>query len=133
MIFAAYHRNGVQLDILQEISRITRNGSLPFILVADFNDEHVALENTGWLNDVKAVIIGPYEGTCKSSKAQSPDGRCIDYVVASGSVAPLIRGVTVDWCVLFSPHFALIISMSRDTSKLVEEGQEAKDLAQNIQ
>ena len=113
LCFGCYHRDGMQLELLNEVARITRNGALPFLLVGDFNDVRGVVEASGWLQQTFSTVIGPTAATCTS-------GRCIDYVIASNSILPIVHSVKIDWSIPFSPHAALRITISRDTAKLRE-------------
>ena len=99
LVFGTYHRGGVNIELLSEISKATHRGRVPFLLAGDFNDTSDVLERTGWLEAVGARIVGPYEGTCKGSQGSC---RCIDMCIISECLAPLVMDVQIDWQVPFA-------------------------------
>ena len=46
-VFGSYHRGGLNPEVLRAVARYTLNGTLPFILMGDFNDTVDAIYNIG--------------------------------------------------------------------------------------
>ena len=108
------------MQTLHEVLKITHGGNIPFVLAGDFNDTGDALVKSGWLQDARATIVGPSEGTCTSTSLVSPQGRCIDFLVVSDVLRPLICAVHTDWQVPFGPHCGIRLCIARDSSLIKE-------------
>ena len=87
------------------------------MLYGDFNDEPETFREYQWLESNDAVIVGPFTGTCRS---QAGEGRNIDFVIASNSIAPFISKVEAVWDVPFAPHAAIRVTIQRDP-RLIRE------------
>ena len=119
LIFRTYHRGGIDVQVLSDVSKATANGRVPFIMYGDFNAEPDELRALEWLSSVDAVIAGPFVGTCRSSGAAA-DGRNIDFLVISNCIAPLVVSAEAVWSVPFAPHCAIKLTLRREP-RLVKE------------
>ena len=119
LVFGSYHRDGVNLSILSQVSARTHNGQLPFVLFGDFNDEPGVLDSTGWLARVDGVVLTAGGGTCASAHGRG-EGRCIDYALVSRCIATSVVLLDKTWQVPFSPHAGLTLHLSRNPKLLRE-------------
>ena len=110
--FGAYHRGGLDYEVLVELSVLTRQGERPFVALADWNVPPQMLAASGWLDLVKACIIVPdnLDHTCVSPSCKS----LWDYAVVSCCLRPLVRGLFADVAVPWGPHYGLRLAMKRN-------------------
>ena len=116
LVFRFCHRGGISLQVLNEVAEQCRNGALPFVLFGDFNDTPDMLANTGWLDAMKATVVGPFQPTCNSNATC----RNIDDCVFSLSVLACVCKVEVDWQVPFAPHAAIRLHLNRSPARITE-------------
>ena len=84
----AYARNGEYQRIIKDVCEITRCGSIPFFLLADFNATAEDIYASGLLESLDARIILPEGGgvTCHQG-----NGSLIDYMIVSNKLQPYLR------------------------------------------
>ena len=86
LVLGGYARDGEYQEMATAIARITRNGTLPFIWLADFNAPPCQLRDGPWLARLDACVIVPdVQITCHAGS-----GSLIDYCVCSRVLIPYI-------------------------------------------
>ncbi|MCP3971765.1 MAG: hypothetical protein GY717_15875 [Rhodobacteraceae bacterium] len=115
LVLAAYCRHGIDFDVLGAVSSLTKNGALPFILVADFNAPPSELSATAWPDAVGASVVVPdAEATCLAAAR----GSMLDYVVVSDTVRPYLTWARADWAVPWAPHSAVRLRLRRQAKSV---------------
>jgi endonuclease/exonuclease/phosphatase family metal-dependent hydrolase len=77
----------VNYDILRRVALRLRMLACPFVIAGDFNCSASAIEESGLLGFLDAVVVTPNMGTCK------PSERVLDYFIVS-------RGLQCEACTL---------------------------------
>ena len=109
LVLGGYARDGEHQPLAEAVARISRNGSLPFIWLADFNTPPEELQRAGWLEKLKARIMKPdAEITCHAGH-----GSLIDYAIVSCCLAPYVEECTSETCVPWGPHDGVRLRMRR--------------------
>jgi hypothetical protein len=96
--------------LLRQVARSTRHGTIPFVLVADFNVDAGVLEAEELIADMDAVVVRPQGGAVSCHQGR---GSLIDMVVASRAVVPLLEDVRLEPSVPWNPHDAIRITVRK--------------------
>eukprot|EP00959_Pyramimonas_sp_CCMP1952_P316330 6621066-Pyramimonas_sp.AAC.1 len=83
------------IDLLDQIGEIILQCDSPWIIQGGFNLTPAELDSTGWLTEVKGVIVAPDVATCAPGRGDgAPDGgRVLDYVIIAETLAPCVERV----------------------------------------
>ena len=95
--------NARALSRLREVLELL---NLPFLLIGDWNMAPGMLEDSGWLHEMSACYMTPWnvEYTCNIGQ---PTASLLGYLVASVSLRPLLRELVADTEVPWGPHVGL--------------------------
>ena len=109
IILGGYARDGDWRSQIEAVAAITRNGSLPFIWLSDFNDVPSTLRQEPWYDWLAAEVIVPDKHiTCHAGS-----GSLIDFGIASRCLAPYIAEFSVVTDVPWGPHDGLRLRLLR--------------------
>ena len=109
IILGGYARDGDWRSQIEAVATITRNGSLPFIWLADFNDALGTLRQEPWHDWLAAEVIVPDKHiTCHMGS-----GSVIDFGIASRCLTPCIAEFAVITDVPWGPHDGLRLRLHR--------------------
>ncbi len=109
LVFGGYARHGDHAELAVALATASRNGSLPFICLADFNTPPTRLEEAEWLLQLDAVVVRPNAViTCHQGQ-----GTLIDYCVMSRCLLPYVEKLEVVTEVPWKPHDGLRLVLKR--------------------
>ena len=109
IILGGYARDGDWRSQIEAVASVTRNGSLPFIWLSDFNDAPDTLREEPWYDWLAAEVIVPDKHiTCHAGS-----GSLIDFGIASRCLVPYIAEFTVVTDVPWGPHDGLRLRLHR--------------------
>ena len=110
LVLGSYARHGNYEQQVRSIARVSRNGQLPFVWVADFNAHPTVLEESNWLARLDAAVVRPdADITCHQGS-----GSLIDYAVCSKSLVPYITSLATISDVPWKPHDGLRMRLRRN-------------------
>ena len=80
LIINVYCKDGDIGLCMEVVAKITRNGTLPYLIIGNFNQPPRALRESMWVKEMGAKVLTAENDavTCFLKK-----GTCIDYVIAS--------------------------------------------------
>ena len=98
MVVASYARGGDLTALAADAALVSRRGEVPFVLLADFNTDLLALSSTSWVRELRAAVVRPSNTgiTCHQGKGTLIDGAIVSY--------QLLPYVTE--CVAFTPPWS---------------------------
>ena len=114
MVLGSYARNGDWRSQVTAVARITRNSSLPFVWLADFNDDPSTLRQEPWCDWLAAEVIVPD----KQITCHMGSGSLIDY-----GICPYIAEFTVVTDVPWEPHDGLRLRLRRHPRSVMTLGK----------
>ena len=112
LVLSGYARDGDIKELLDEVAIVTRNGSIPFVLGADFNKSPQQVEAAAETRLLRAVVMTPTnaEVTCHQGK-----GSMIDFFLVSDVLAQMVDSVLVarDVEPPWGPHDGLVLTLDK--------------------
>ena len=88
LLISTYHRGGVAWILLGQVARITRGGTLPFLLYGDFNVSPNTLRDSQLPSMLNAVVVDTGRPTCRNASGIDTN---IDYFMVSRTLEPFIK------------------------------------------
>ncbi len=111
LVFGSYAREGHYLQQLSEVAKVTLQGRIPFVWLADFNAPADALEAEPGVAALDAVVVRPSGGRISCHQGA---GSLIDFAIVSRRILPLIDLSLVPE-VPWSPHDGLRLRIRKNT------------------
>ncbi len=111
LLIGGYTRGGRSDQQVGSVIEATRGGELPFIWMADFNEDPEEVMQQHWVRGLKAMVIRPSnaEVTCYHR-----GGSAVDFAVVSLKVADYFKSFRAVAEVPWGPHVGLTLVMNRD-------------------
>lgn len=85
---------------------MSKGGKVPFILLADFNEDPHTLAEPSWGSLLRATFVAPSHVTCRQG-----NGSIIDFALISDCLVPSVTSLESVTCVDFGPHNFLALSL----------------------
>ena len=131
LLFTAYFehsvgfRSDINANLMQDVSFLTRDGKLAFILGADFNFppslwQDLSMHGGSFCKRKLGASVVIPEGTthtCRTGKSQKPD--IIDYFLVSTLIRPLIRKCEIMMSVPCGPHHGVKLVLDINVGSVV--------------
>ena len=109
LVLGGYARNGEYQQQAAAVARVTRNGRLPFIWLADFNHDPKHVQEEPWLEQLDACVMVPdTEVTCHAGS-----GSLIDFGIVSRCLAPYVVRFASVPDVPWGPHDGIRMRLRR--------------------
>ena len=115
LILGGYARDGEYQETAAAVARIIRNGTLPFVRLADFNTEPATLRAESWLDRLRAQVIVPDTAiTCHQG-----GGSMIDYGICLECLVLYIKKFTAVTAVPWGPHDWLRLTLRKSPREVM--------------
>ena len=115
-IAGGYARGGIDSpganELFTEMHRATHGGTLPFLLLADFNATPQELTASKWAEILKATVVCCGEVTSTA--------REIDFALVSTEIAHLILACIARWDSPYATHATIGVILSRDRADYMQ-------------